>query len=64
MFVQHGAEDASLWGSCIQGEGSGGVFAHPDDLEVQNTGAQGGVQTQLNQLVIQSAWNYGVESRA
>jgi len=42
------------------------VSAHPDDLgpsseEVQDPGAQGGVQTQLNQLVSQSAANCGVE---
>ena len=66
--VQYGAEDATLGGSCVQGEVSGGVFAHPDDLgpggqEVQDPGAQGDVQTQLNQLVSQSTWNYGVESR-
>jgi len=30
--VQYGTEDATLGGSCVQGEGSGGVFAHPDDL--------------------------------
>jgi len=30
MCVQYGAEDATLGRSCVQGEGSGGVFAHPD----------------------------------
>jgi len=67
--VQYVAEDANLGSSYVQGEGSGGVFAHPDDLcpgsyEVQNPGTQGGVQTQLNQLASQSTWSYGVKSRA
>jgi len=44
------------------------VSAHPDNLgpggeEVQDPSSQGGVQSQLNQLVSQSGGNYGVESR-
>jgi len=30
--VQYWAKETTLKGSCVQGEGSGGVFALPDNL--------------------------------
>ena len=53
--VQEAAEQAPLWGPCVEDQRSGGVIAYLHHLatacqEVQDPAAQGGVQTQAPEL--------------